>query len=388
MVRAVYSYPDYVNRYKDNIGAQEIENVFFRAITDRGARLVLLRPITYADYTPVLDPEAYAEMLENLALRLEDRGYSFGGEYSILDTRVQSPLWLWLTAIVPIAVWAFLISRFKYLPRVNQLIYLVLGLAAVGLSIRLFPDLSQKLLALGSMLGFSFLWIWLMREHFLLRRNGRLRNSFAAYILCLAAVLLWGFFGGLSVAAIQTDMAYQMGETIFSGVKLSMNLPVFICAVVFALPIARRFFKGGYSKKQLLSMLPALVLVLAALAVLVHRSGQTDNNVSELENRMRVAFEYAFYARPRTKEILVAVPFMSLLFVMHRREDTMLHLIGALCCGLECVSLINTFCHGVAALHVCIIRGSLSALFGGILGLVVIAFFTLIKKSLSSSGRV
>lgn len=379
MVKAIYAYPDYFNRYKEDVGTQEIENVLFRAITDRGARLLLLRPITYADYTPVLDPSAYAEMLGNVEKRIEERGYRFGENYSVLDTHVLSNIELWLTSLVPILIWVYLLSRFQFLSKFDPHALFALGNAAVVAAIVFMPALAQKLIALASVLGFSLCWVWLIQEHFILHKGKRLRPV-RAYLLTLLSVLIWGFLGGLSVSAIQTDLSYMMGETIFSGVKLSMNLPVFVCAIVFALPILKRLKNGGFSKKQLLSMLPALLIVLAALAVLVHRSGQTDNNVSEFENRLRVAFEYAFYARPRTKEILVAVPFMSLLFVLHRRRDSMLHLIGGLCCGLECVSLINTFCHGVASLHVSLIRGSLSAIHGAILGIIIIYVINFLGK--------
>ena len=386
MVKALYAYPDYFNRYKDGIGTQEIENVLFRAITDRGARLILLRPITYSDYTPVLEPAAYAEMLGNVAERITDRGYRFGESYSVLDTHVLSNVELWLTSLVPILLWVFLLTRFKPFSRFDPHALFALGNACVVAAIVFLPVLGQKLIALACVLGFSLAWVWLIREHFVLGK-GRRYSALPAYLLTLLSVLLWGFLGGLAVSAIQTDLSYMMGETIFSGVKLSMNLPVFVCAIAFALPILRRFRNGGYSKKQLLSMLPAVVVVLAALAVLVHRSGQTDNNVSELENRIRVAFEYAFYARPRTKEILVAVPFAALLFVLDRRPDSMLHLIGGLCLGLECVSLINTFYHGVASLHVSLIRGSLSAVCGALLGIILILRVNLIGKRFGNALR-
>ena len=379
MVKALYAYPDYFNRYKDDIGSQEIENVLFRAITDRGARLLLLKPITYADYQPVLEPSAYADMLSNLSARICDRGYSFGENYSVLNTHVLSAVELWLAALVPISLWVFLLKRFRLFARFDAHALFSLGNACVIAAIVFFPDLAQKLLALGCVLGFSLTWIWLIQEHFVLKRGRRL-HAVPAYLLCLLSVLIWGFLGGLAVSAIQTDLSYMMGETIFSGVKLSMNLPVILCAIVFALPILRRLHRRDFSAKQLLSMLPALFIILAAMAILIYRSGQTDNTVSELENRIRVAFEYAFYARPRTKEIIIAVPFTSLLFVLDRRADSMLHLIGGICCGLECVSLINTFCHGVASLHVSLIRGSISAIVGGILGLVIIGFFLILRK--------
>lgn len=378
MIKAVYMYAGYSNRYKDDIRGEEIENVLFRAITDRGARLLLLRPITYKDLTIVTDPEVYSEVLQHVAQRIEERGYNFGESCSILRTEVMSPLTLWLTGFIPVAVWIFLATRFKPFKRFG--IWLIpVGLIGTGVCCVLIPDLAQKVLALACTLGFTLSWVWILYNYFMLEKGPRFR-ALPAYLLGVLAVILWGFLGGLSVAAIQTDLAYLMGETIFSGVKLSMTLPLVVCGCVFAMPIFRRVIARDYSKKEILGMLPAAVIILVAMAVLIRRSGDTGGEISELENRLRVAFEYAYYARPRTKEILVAVPFMSLIFLPHLRRDSMLRLIGALCCSLECTSIINTFCHGLAPLHVSLIRGSMAAASGAVLGIIIIAALSLIHK--------
>lgn len=378
MIKAVYMYSGYANRYKDDIRGEEIENVLFRAITDRGARLLLLRPITYKDYSLVLDPGVYTEVLCNVAERIADRGYSYGESYSILRADVMSRLELWLTGLVPVVIWIFLATRVKPIKRFG-LVLAALGLAGTGAVCYIMPDLAQKVLALACAIGFSLTWMWGLYNYFMLEKGKRFPAA-VGYILGLASVLIWGILGGLAVAAIQTDLRYMMGETIFSGVKLSMILPLVVCGAVFAMPILRRIRARDYTKRELLGMLPALLVILVAMGVLIRRSGDTGGEISELENNLRVAFEYAYYARPRTKEILVAVPFMALLFIPGGRKDSMLRLIGGLCCGLECVSVINTFCHGLAPIHVSLLRGSLAAASGALLGLVIIAFFSLINK--------
>lgn len=380
MVKALYSYPDYVNRYSDSFGAQEIENVYFRAVTDRGVRLILLRPMTYSDYSIVLEPSAYAEMLGGLSQRLSQRGYSFGEGYSLLSCRVMSAFVLLLCSIIPVLLWTYIISRFKPL-RPYALLIAILGILGCAGAIKLFPDMAQKLIALASVLGFSLSWIYALYEHFILGK-GRRFPAVWAYLLTAAASLIWGLLGGLSVAAIQTDLSYMMGESIFSGVKLSMNLPVFVCAAVFLVPLVKRLLRKDFTKKDILALIPAAIILLIAMAVLVYRSGRTDNSLGQLETSLRNTLEYAFYARPRTKEIFVAVPFMSLLFVLGRRRDGIMQLIGALCCSLETVSLVNTFCHGVVPLRVSLIRGFSGALVGAVFGLIVLGIFALIDKKI------
>lgn len=379
MIKGVYMYKGYSNRYEDGIRGEEIENLLFRAITDRGARLLLLRPIMYRDLTVVTDPTVYSEVLSNVAKRIVDRGYSFGDGYSTIEAEPMPPLTLWLSGLVPLAVWLFLATRFDPLKRFGLLLC-ALGLAGTGVCVAIMPDLSQKILALSSVLGFAFCWVRFLHCRFVGDAKAHRLNPFVSYIILAAATLGWAFLCGLSVAAIQTELSYLMGETIFSGVKVSMMLPLVVCGIVFALPILRRIIKRDYTKRELLAMLPAALIILAAMAVLIYRSGDTMKEISEFENRMRVAFEYAFYVRPRTKELFFAVPFMSLLFIPGLRRDSMLKLIGALCCTLECVSVSNTFCHGLAPLHVSLIRGSLAAGMGAVLGLIVLAVFLFIWK--------
>ena len=381
MIKGLYMYKGYSNRYKDDIRGEEIENLLFRAITDRGVRLMLLRPIMYTDLTIVTDHEVYREVLDSVAKRISDRGYSYGESFSTIEADNMPPLTLWLTGFVPVAVWVFLATRFGPIKRFGLPLCLI-GLAGTGLCCIVMPDLSQKILALACVLGFAFCWIWFLYRGFL-HRPARRFPPLAAYLLGLVSVLGWAILCGLSVSAIQTDLSYLMGETIFSGVKLSMMLPLVVSGVVFAMPIFRRIWKRDYTKRELLGMLPAALIILAAMAVLLYRSGDTMREISEFENKMRVAFEYAFYARPRTKELFFAVPFMSLLFVPRLRKDSMMRLIGALCCTLECVSVSNTFCHGLAPLHVSLIRCSLAAGMGAAIGLCVLGIMLLWEKNKS-----
>ncbi len=378
MIKGVYMYRGFFNRYRDDIRGEEIVNVLYRAITDRGARLLLLRPITYKDFTLVLDPEVYTEVLTETAERIAERGFSYGESWSILEAEVMSPFSLWLTGLVPVAVWLIILSRFRFL---KKLMPLITGIALVGTAaaVYIMPDLAQKLLAFGCAIGFSLGLVRFLYEFFL-EKEHKLLPSLPSYLLGLAALLCWGLLGGLAIAAIQTDLSYLYGQDIFSGVKLSMALPLVVCGCIFVLPILRRIKNRDYSRRELLGMLPAFILILAALLVIIRRSGDTGKDISQLENSLRVALEYTFYARPRTKELFIAVPFMALMFLPGLRKDSIFRLVGALCCTLECTSLMNSFCHGLAPIHVSLIRGSSAALVGAVLGIIVLGFFSLFRR--------
>lgn len=375
-VKAGYLYAGFAARYTDESGPKEVENVLFRAITDEGIRLLLLRPICYADHSIVLDPAAYTEMLSSLESRLIARGHTYGESFSLLDVGAMSPLTIWLTGLVPVALWVFLATRFSFLKRFGPALS-ILGLVGTAGAVYIMPQLAQKVLALSCSLGCSLIMVWWLYMNFVKGDRPRFK-SLPSYLLSLAALFVWSVLGGLAVSAIQSDISYLMGDSIFTGVKFSMMLPIAVCGLVFALPILRRVIKRDFSRGELLSMLPAAALILVALFVLVRRSGDTYS-LSQLETTVRSTLEYTFYARPRTKEILVAVPFMSLLFVSVKRRDSILPLIGALCCSIECTSILNSFSHGFTPLHVSFLRSFLAAICGAPLGAAVIGALLLLS---------
>ena len=85
MVKALYLYaPDYSWRASQN-DARAVEDLLFRAVTDRGLRLLILTPLCDAEGNPVTDPAIYRNMLEGLQTRLEARGYTFGKTFSCMN---------------------------------------------------------------------------------------------------------------------------------------------------------------------------------------------------------------------------------------------------------------------------------------------------------------
>ncbi len=384
MVKGLYMYSEYCNRYSEARGGEELENLIFRAVTDRGTRLIILRPITYPDFSPVLESGIYAEVLSAVGQRLDSRGIELGREFSVLDAPVLQPLPQWAAGFIAVALWVVLLGKIPVFSGDKwRFILCILGLAGTGLATLWQPQLAQKLTSFACAVGFSCAAVLKMHGIFNAEEPSPLlkkRTAAVNYILAVLAVLLWSCLGGLSVAAIQTDRSYMMGETIFRGVKFSMLVPVCLAGILFVIPIFRRIRSEGLSRAELVRLLPGAVVIAAAMAVLIYRSGDIEGEISEFENRLRVAFEYAFFARPRTKEVFVAVPFMALLFVPAARKGGMLQLLGALCLALEAYSLVNTFCHGLVPIHVSLIRGVIAAGLGLVLGLIVITVFELWER--------
>lgn len=369
LVKGFYLFDEHVATYPIDDGGQDAENMLFRAVTERGLRLLLLRPFVDPEYEMVSDISLYADVLSGLGQRLEQRGVDYGDGFSCMETSALRPVLLWGSGCLTAALWVFLFTRPKCMRRWGVVLCLlaVVGMAAGCLFL---PKLMQKMLMLLCAAGFPCvgiygLWRWRQLP------PGRQLADWQAYLLALLALLGWSLLGGFAVGALMSDRSYLMGEQIFSGVKAAQLFPLLCCLVLFAIPVVKEFFDGPITKKKVLPLLCAAGLLGIAGAVLILRSGDV-NRVSSLETLFRNTLESALYARPRTKELLIAVPFMAVGFTAPGRKSSLLALIAGLCFCLESISVVNTFCHAVAPLHVSLIRSLLGAGLGALLGLVLL----------------
>ena len=266
-------------------------------------------------------------------------------------------------------MWILLVTRVKCL---RQWGFVLCLLAPVGLALGCLcvPGLMQKGLMLLCAAVFPCLAVYGLWEWRKCPCGQRLAD-WAEYLLALCAVLVWSVLGGFAVGALMGDRSYLMGELIFSGVKAAQGVPLLFCLVLFGVPAAKEFAHGPVTKKKVLTLLGVLGLLIAAGAVLILRSGDFAG-ISALEVTFRNALEYTFYTRPRTKELLIAVPFLALGFTALGKRNSLLTLLASLCFALESVSVVNTFCHAVAPLYVSLVRSALGAGLGCLIGLVLI----------------
>ena len=93
-----------------------------------------------------------------------------------------------------------------------------------------------------------------------------------------------------------------------------------------------------------------------------------------------------FYARPRSRALLAA-PCVPLFLWACRRKVLFFQFFCGVGACLECVSVVNTFCHGVAPVGVSLIRSLLGAGLGLCLGLVAVAIAEGILRSWRAKGQ-
>lgn len=384
MVKTLYLYEDYANRATEG-DAQEIENLLFRGVVDRGMRLLLLTPFQTEAGDYVLDPGVYVTCLEDLGARLEARGLALGETFSCLETEPASPLLLLGAGLVPALLGVWLVCRWSRLQGRGWILVVVAVVALAALS-QVRPDWMQKGLMLLSAMVFPCVAAWWIAQ-FARQVPSRLSRHWLAWdgILAMGLVLGWSLLGGLHVAALMASRSYLMGAQIFSGVKVALLLPI-VFAALGLLYVLRQEIVAAW-RRSWLPILLAVLLFGGICGVFLLRSGDWSGRFSGLETTLRNGLETAFYARPRSKELFLAAPCVPLFLWACRRKVLFFQFFCGVGVCLECVSVVNTFCHGVAPVGVSLIRSLLGAGLGLCLGLVAVAIAEGILRVWRAKGK-
>jgi hypothetical protein len=185
-------------------------------------------------------------------------------------------------------------------------------------------------------------------------------------------VLAETFVGILILVGLLADQRFLSGAEVFPGVKLALTLPLLLVALYFL-----AFQKTGSWSSRLTDFFQSSISVrllfwcgLGGLIILLMLA-RSDNfviPVPALEKQLRGWLEVLFYARPRTKEFLIAYPALLLAFTLFSRGAWrhwfwLIVAIGT----LAPVSVMNTFSHAHTPLLISLLR----TFNGLVIGLVV-----------------
>jgi len=372
MAKALYLYDDYANRVVGD-DPQEVENLLFRAVTDRGLRLLILTPFFTNEGELVTDIAIYEDCLSSLTARLEDRGYTFGQTFSCLQAppRASASLLIMLAGFLPVLAACWLLCRlFPRLCRRQDLVMsgLLTAYLLLYLTVMIRPGLFFALLPLGTAVLFPCVMAFCLAEYAKVPSD---RPFWQSLLTGSALVAGWSLLSGLCVGALMTSRAYMLGISIFSGVKVSLLLPMAFGCVLLLWNLRKPLLQTGF--KGWLGLAGAGILLVLAALLLAARSGDIVGGISGLETAFRNFLEYTLYVRPRTKEMLVAVPCIPVFLWACRRKFAPLQLLCGAGVLLECVSVVNTFCHAVAPLLVSVMRTLLGVSLGLLPGLLAAA---------------
>ena len=114
-----------------------------------------------------------------------------------------------------------------------------------------------------------------------------------------------------------------------------------------------------------------LSIVAIAFIILIARSGHTAGMpVPGIEVKFRAALENLFYARPRSKEILIGHPaFMLGIMAFFKKFPKMILLFLVIAATLGQSSMVETFAHMRTPIFMSLMRGIDGLIVGAILGI-------------------
>ena len=365
---------DYAARYRTlgYDGAQEIENMLYRAVTDRNIRVLWLKPFTDAQTGALItDAAVYEEVLSNLHDRIASHGLSIGDRFSVFPS-FEPPAILLIGLILGIcgAGWLVLTMVFPIrLRRTGNILLCLAALCASAAAVFLFPELSVPLAALAASVCFPCLAV-LLSVLALRSLSESTQDGFRADIFAFLRILLPSFavalVGGCFAAAALSPTDYLLAVSNFRGVKLSQALPL-----VFTLFVLLRFLS---TPRELLAhkktLLPAAFLVILALIYFLLRTGNAEVSVWEL--RFRAFLENTLIVRPRTKEFLIAWPVLSLAAAACIRGKRPLAVPFSCLSCVGFTSVVNTFCHARAPVWLSVTRSVLGLGIGVFLAFILL----------------
>lgn len=361
-------------------GAQEIENILYRAVTERNIRVVWLTPFIDAQTGCVItDGVVYEEVIQNLLMRISPHGLTMAdGEFSVFP-EYEPNEWLLCGVLLGILGAALLVIGSVFENRKIKSAVFLLFCAGLAFLI-LFIDLRTAAPALAAACLFPCLSVCLVTARLKAGGGSTLGKKLAVYCKAILPAFLTALLGGLFVAAIQSSSEYMLAVENFRGVKLSQVMPLCFAAVIIYLKLyGRDGLKDILSGKKTLIIL-LMIALLAILAIFLMRTGDGLLSVGTLEQRFRNALERLLITRPRTKEFLIAWPCLALACALAAAGAKRWLWPFAIVSTVGFSSVVNTFCHSRAPIWLSCARSVLGLVIGLALGMIVICIADLFGR--------
>ncbi len=306
---------------------------FVRASRERSVQLLYIRP---SDLLSGSRLQRFGDECERISVRLEKLGIKMGWPEAL-------PLWSTSFASALACALALVLLSLRTgarmtgrenedtgLKTVFVIIVVAVSLAAVMLRVSLVSRISGALLAALAATEASLSAL----EGFRKPVRGVLSGVFVAVA------------SGLAIAAFFGTPWYMLRMGSFSGVKLTLLLPL---VLVLLHDLKRRVhpesLSGVLSRPPVWGELVLIGGLVAAAGLVLFRSGNVSF-VAGWEVRLRELLEQILIARPRTKEIFAGYPALLLWFTVRRidiwpgyRE---IFRVGS---TLAFSSVVNSFCH-------------------------------------------
>ncbi len=374
---------------------------FKRAVRERGCRLIYLKPFRYPQGPDNIG--ATTDYFNDVRKAVESESMSVGSP-SMFDGNGdwKDPSGTWARVlmafyILMVSTYVLLsgmVHRYKWIgliPVLGTLIVLIVFMASPGSGI---GSSVLKLLALLSALAFPILGISeLVRILSLPTKSRGLVHGLMYWVV----TIFFAFIGGLIIAALLSEREYMLQINAYSGVKLSLVLPI-LAALVLGVRLVMppdRADKGIIEnikyllefQVQIKHVAAFVILAGAGLLILMRSGNQPLVGVGELEFTIRAKMEAMFYARPRTKEFLIGHPLLLAGILWHLRGRVVLGYLGLVAGSVGLASVVNTFCHIHIPIGLSLLRMLWGCAIGLVLGLILFAIVEIILHLFGYSHR-
>ena len=335
---------------------------------------------------------------------LEKKGYTFGpaGTFdNYYPSKFLRALVMLGTAAAGVLYLSLVIPRLNARPKYQYILFAVFGLLAAVPVLMGSGTKIRVLAAFASANLFpSLAMIWQLDRVRGMRREAAmaLPKLMATAALALFATGALSMVGAAYLSGSLSDVEYFLEFNIYRGIKLTFVLPLVLVAVAFL----QRFDifdgklddTGGFMDqlKKILDMpvkiktFLGMLVVLGAGVVFIARSGHTSGMpVSSLEIQFRTFLEQAFYARPRSKELLIGHPaFMIAAMAWQRKWPTMVLFLLVIAATIGQGSMVETFAHMRTPVYMSLMRGIGGIGLGAVVGMLGMVFIQLWQGMLSA----
>ena len=356
------------------ISKQVLFERMLRAARERSVRILVMRPSVLNSTGSAVD--GLKDEIGHLSAGLEDNGISdawpeFGtaGRKALPGSLALSLLFLLLLS----SLWRRIFEYRCFRKSSAGIICFLIFVPLLGFVI-------LKVSFIARMVG-AFSAGFLASEAALIALEGwrrPFRSVVAGFIVALT--------GGLALAAFFSSPVYMLRLASFSGVKLTLLLPI---VIVLFHDLKRRVHPESLGeilrRPPLWGELLLIGLFLSGAVLVLFRSGNVQM-VPGLEIRIRDMLEHLLVARPRSKELFAGYPAL-MLWYFFRRRDIWQHYreIFRLGATLAFSSVVNSFCHFHTRLYFIILRefnGLWTGVFAGCIavGIFVVVLMPLWKK--------
>lgn len=365
-------------------GAEEIENLTYRTITDRNIRVIWLCPFIHSETGEIISNlDDYVSVIEGVGERIALHNLSLG-QFTHFEGYTPN-LWFILGCILlTIAVGVLLLGSVISLSSRIKTVLLMAGFWFSCIMWNVFP----WLLPLCASIVFPCIGIWIVAELLDKCKFTDAKSVYKNYITLLGVAFAIALVGGFTVGAMQSSRAYLLAVTNFRGVKISQILPI-----VFAVFICFKTMYKGKTIREILQeyrgsnrvFFVALAILAAVAVVYISRTGDGIFAAGVYEQRFRNWLENLLLVRPRTKEFLFAWPCLATALALLSVGSRRYSLPFAIFTATGLASIVNTFCHSRSPIWLSLSRSAMGLGLGAIIGVVLIFVVLKIQKRSGTS---